>query len=47
MDEIDRDEERDNINRRTKSKYPKCSFCGMFSQMSGIACPFCGKGVVR
>jgi hypothetical protein len=46
MDEIDHDDERDNINRR-KSKFPKCSFCGMFSQMAGIKCPFCGKGVVR
>ena len=46
MDEIDRDLERDTINRR-KSQCPKCSHCGMFSQMVGLKCPFCGKGVVR
>jgi hypothetical protein len=40
------DNERDTVNRK-KSKYPKCSFCGTFSQMEGIRCPFCGKGIVR
>ena len=45
MDEIDRDDERDNTNRQ-KSKYPKCSHCGTYSQLEG-KCPFCGKGIVR
>lgn len=48
MDEIDHDDERDNINRR-KSKFPKCNFCGMFSQQQdiGLKCNFCGRGVIR